>query len=160
MNNTFKIFLAALLAITIGACGDDASSGPDGNSKTLGAKVNGRTLDLTSVSWGYNTVNFFVSGSTSILPPREMLDMSIDDISGPGTFQFGGGNAGKATGHYSPSGSTKTYSTDGGTVAGQVIVTEIDTAHAKGTFSFTARNVADPNDSVVITEGTFNTKKF
>lgn len=160
MNNRFGIFLAALFVITLAACGGDETSGPDGNAKTLSAKVNGRTLDLTSVSWGYNTVDFFVSGGTDIFPPRETVEVSIDDITAPGTYQFGGGNSGKATGEYTPTGSNIAYTTAGGPVAGQVVVTEIDTAHAKGTFSFTARNPNNPNDSVVISEGSFNTKKF
>ena len=153
------LFLMAALALATGACSD--SNGPDGEGAAMTAKVNGKSLTLSSVFWGVRTSDFFASGSPDIGINQETVSISGDSISAPGTYTIGGSGSVKIEGEYKPGGTTASYSSNRSDkrVAGTLTLTAIDTTHLKGTFSFTAWNEDDPNDSVVITDGTVNLVK-
>jgi hypothetical protein len=157
------IFLAVALALGIGACGDDAN-GPDGTGKSMTAKVNGKSVSINSVFWGVRTSDFYASGSPEIGIAQETVDISGKNINNnsTGTFDIGGTGPVQLIGQYTAAGSGGTvYRTVRADkrVAGTMTITAIDTTQLKGTFSFTAWNTSNPNDSVVVTEGTVNLKK-
>lgn len=153
------IVLAAALALGIGSCSD--SNGPDGSGDSMTAKVNGKSVELNSVFWGVRTSDFFAAGSPDIGIAQETLEIGADNITGPGTYAIGGNGSVKVTGEYSTAGATASYTTarSDKRIAGTLTLTTIDTTHLKGTFSFTAWNEKDPNDSVVVTDGTLNLVK-
>jgi len=156
--------LSIATVLLFAACSSD-STGPSDDSHGMAATVNGKKLNLVSVSSGYNTKAYFASGTTDLLPPNELVGIDIDSITGPGTFAIGGPES-IAHGEYSrqaPIGSSTQSDTTwrtGATATGQIVVTEFDGKKAKGTFSFVAKRADDPKDSVVVTDGTFSTESF
>lgn len=162
---TLSLTLSLAAVLLFSACSSDSTSPTDDSSHGMSATVNGKKLNLVSVSSGYNTRSYFASGTTDLLPPNELVGIDIDSITGPGTFAIGGPEA-IAHGEYArqaPIGSTTQSDTTwktGTTATGQLVVTVFDGTNAKGTFSFVAKRSDEPKDSVVVTNGTFSTESF
>ncbi len=125
----------------------------------MSAKVNGQSLRLSSVFWGVTSSSFFAVGSTDIGIAQETVGISADSITGPGTYDIGGNGSVKVTGKYIPAGSSTTYQTAPNRVVGSLRIVAIDSTQLKGEYSFTAWNSANPDDSVVISDGTLNLVK-
>ncbi len=152
MKLTRTILLFPIAALAMASCSDSATN-VDPSGKAMTAKLNGSALNLTSVSSGWNTKAMFVTGSTDLFPPRQTIGIDLDSIGSTGTFQLGGINS-VGSGEYR-SASDSVYTT-GVNATGTVTVTSFTDTHATGTFRFTAKRASNPNDSVVVSEGTFD----
>jgi hypothetical protein len=162
MKTRLLPFLLSAMLVCAAACSDDPTTG-GGGGVGMTVKVNGAALNITSLSHGYNTKAFFANGKTTLFPPNQTVDITIDSIYGTGNFPLGGPGS-IATGEYETADASSnrvTYTTDGNVQRGMIVVTEYNatTEHFKGTFFFTAINKTNPNDSVVVTEGTFDVTK-
>lgn len=154
--NRILFSLLGIMALALASCSDD----PVGEATGMTVKVNGQSLQLNSVSYSMAIAGkYFATGATEITRPNEEVAITMDSVPGPGIYAITMGGKTRASyarnvalGHTAVDTSFTAFS-------GTVEVTEIDTAHARGKFNFSAKREPDAKDTVIITEGTFYTKK-
>jgi hypothetical protein len=153
----FILLLLASFTLSIASCSDD-TSGPTLDDTGVTAKVNGRALDMTSISSGYLAPRYFVSASTGIMPPNENISIDLDSVTAPGTFTIAPATT-TVRASYEKRAASSANDEEYEATSGTITVTEIDAQHAKGSFSFEARLVGGTT-TVTVTEGTFSTVKY
>ncbi len=158
--------LLLFVSAAIVACNksdDDGGEDPTGGTGTLTAKIDGTnfTADIAvqaQISAAGQGEALAISGGTS---QSENLQMIIQGFSGEGTYNLNFTNIGTYSYIPDPSNPDPTtaviYSTVNGTQSvGELNVSSYDGDTIKGTFSFTGYNLNDPNDTVSVTQGSFN----
>jgi hypothetical protein len=155
-NLTAKAFLTFFsVSSLLISCKDDESSNPTPNpnsSAAFSVNVNGTlySTDTANFDVEQNSIQLFAS-------KNQFQNTMIIDVSSinTGTFSFGLNHSltySKKTGP----GLFDFVIYETGT-KGSISVTSIDTANnVKGTFNCTAYNINNPNDSVVLSNGTFS----
>lgn len=163
-NKTILV-LMAVVAVSFTSCNkdDDGGSEPEGGTGTFTAKVDGDSYTgmegtvVAQISGGGTALA--VSGGTM---ESENLQVVITNFEGVGTYTLGIMNVGTYSYLPDPSNpdpsSVVIYSTVGTGQGsnGTLKVSSYEGGVIKGTFSFTAYNLNNPNDTVSVTDGAYN----
>ena len=144
------LIICSLLLLTFSCSPDDApGNGVSTGNCTIECEVNGSEIDASPAVCAFidNTLNLGLIGMDNI-------QLQLNNLTAPGTFEFGttdviiliddtGGGASEALG-------------SSGT--GSVIVTELNSNNARGTFSGTFFRITDfdMSEPFTITDGRFN----
>jgi hypothetical protein len=153
-----KLLLAMLMGLTFAAC-SDSSTGPS-DTAGMSLKINGKSWTAAATS-STKLLGMDVSGSTMGTTPIEMVSVFVkDSVTAGTTYNLGGDTV--TTGSFINEGKymigDTTWTTLKSRSTGTVKVTDMSGGRIKGTFSFTAfRNGVAGADSIVVTEGSFNT---
>ncbi|PVW17121.1 DUF6252 family protein [Marixanthomonas spongiae] len=169
MKTIKTISLILFVSLSLLACksDDDGGDDPQGGEGNFTAKVDGNSYKgmsgtvVAEVSGNGAGQTLAVSGGTS---KSENLQVIIIGFDGEGTYQLNFTNIG--TYSYLPDpnnpdpNSVVVYTTvgDAQNNYGELKVSSYDGDSVKGTFSFTGYNLDDLNDTVAVTEGSFNIK--
>ena len=160
MKSRLLLLFVLSLGISLSSCkkDDDDDSGDNNNNPTTGQ--GSMTLKYDGTSWSASLAVvatssngvWTVTGSDS---GAKQCGLSVNNVTGPGTYTVGGNltnpNMGRWTASTDPS---DTYTTMLGQGSGTVTITELTDTHTKGTFEFTAKNTAQ--ETITITSGTFS----
>ncbi|WP_310991365.1 DUF6252 family protein [Aequorivita marina] len=162
-NKTILV-LMTVLAVSLTGCSkdDDGGEDPQGGTGTFKAKVDGDNFTgiegtVMAVSSAEGS-SFTVSGGT--MESENLQIVITQGFDGVGTYDLGLMNIG--TYSYLPDpnnpdpSTVVIYSTVGNQSAGELRVSSYDGSVAKGTFSFNAANLDNPNETVSVTSGEFN----
>jgi hypothetical protein len=145
------LVLAVVSFLALAGCGDDPASSNTTNG-SIGAKVNGSSWSATNIqaTWTNNVLG--LGGSRIQGADNHQINIT-GMISAPGTYQlnpFAGLNATYTEGSAA---NVKIFTV----TSGQIVVTELSSSGAKGTFSFNATQ-NQGSETRSITEGTFDVK--
>lgn len=162
------IALAATLAFTLAACGDDGGTGPSGNTGSqMSATVGGQPFNPPSLAVqgtytaAQGLLNF--AGSHTSGGVTTMVTINILGVNGTGTYQLNpnfAGSFGQVSTTNGQVNGTAVWSTVLSPGTGSVTLTTLTADRAAGTFQFTGQ--ATPGNASTgqktVTSGTFDLK--
>ncbi|HFA50711.1 MAG TPA: hypothetical protein ENJ95_17015 [Bacteroidetes bacterium] len=146
MKDLIKTLTLFSLLLFLGACGNDDDGGIGNNASCqISWKVDGQSESEEPLVCLYNdnTLNLGLTGSN-------LIQLQVNNLTQPGTYDLAGQDAIILL----ELGSGEKL----GSNTGQIIVTEISSSKAKGTFSGTFFPILDPNtpNTFSVTDGKFS----
>lgn len=151
MQNSFLALLSLVVVTIVAACSSSSSPADPANG-TVKATIEGDAFNATLVTSATHTSGVLaIAGSDS---RGRQIQLRIIGADKPGTYSLGGiTNPNIATVTLAPE-SSQTYVTSMVGGSGTIVLTELSTTRAAGTFTFTAMNSATVQKKV--TDGSFN----
>jgi hypothetical protein len=149
MKQIFAFGLACILLFASGCASDSTSPNGGGNSNVHGTM----TATVAGAAWSANTVLTAQNNSGMLVITADevkngndkKIQLNLMGVNGPGTFSTGGFTPNSMVYINIPAGTTDPQviiNANEIATSGSVTVTEINSAHVKGTFSFnTAKTV-------------------
>lgn len=145
--------IAAALCLALAACGSDSTTSPD--TALMSCRINGTDWKAGAISKSGFDPDALVAGSYDRNGTTELLALTIDTAKAGRTIVMQNDSIDFFAPHASFSRADGNWKTRNG--SGTVKITEISGGRMKGTFSFTLyRNGSGGDDSLVVTEGAFN----
>ncbi len=162
-------FLVALLMVGgISSCASDTTGTtappvdpiPGGDTLVMSALLDSTVwIGVDSVEARYDAVArlLVVNYARRIGTTTEQVGLVVYNVSGVGEVVLSDSTKGDAKGVIRHDKSTTVYGALGVSPAGRVKITELDSLHARGSFSFTAVGLSGPNigDTLRVTNGRF-----
>ncbi len=145
--------IAAALCLALSACGGDSTTSPD--TALMSCKINGTDWKASAISKSGFDPEALVAGSYDRNGLTELLTLMIDTARAGRTIVMQSDSLDPFTPHASFSRADGSWKTRNG--SGTVKITDVSGGRMKGTFSFTLyKNGSSGGDSLIVTEGTFN----
>ena len=151
----------------VGCGGDPAGTGvpvvdpiPGGDTLAMSALLDSAVwIGVDSVEVGYDAVagSLVVNYSRRVGTTTETVGVVVYGVTGPGEVLLSDSAKGDAKALIRHDKSTTVYGALGVVPPGRVKISELDSLHARGSFSFTAVGLSGPNvgDTLRVTNGRF-----